>query len=176
MCIVVSDLLSVREYHSLIQLLAVYVYLPYFVVSDLLSVREYHSLIQLLCPDFPFQPVQKTARSVWKTLQWMGVESSLKLLGRCQGVIWISAGILLIWLLGTNFSKILIQIDISYIYIQENAFLNVISEMSAILSGPQCVSLPSRIILMEDAMDCLISFTDFLLAFQAQFYYDGQWP
>jgi len=58
--------------------------------GDLLSIREYHSLICLLCPDFPFQPVQKTA----------------------------------------------------------------------------------RIILMDDAMDCLISFTDFLFAFQAQFYYE----
>ena len=27
---------------------------------------------------------------------------------------------------------------------------------------------------MDDAQDCLISFTDFLFAFQAQFYYDGK--
>ncbi|XP_032240720.2 centriolar satellite-associated tubulin polyglutamylase complex regulator 1 [Nematostella vectensis] len=58
--------------------------------GDLLTVREYHSLICLLCPDFPFEPVQKTA----------------------------------------------------------------------------------RIILMDDAMDCLISFADFLYAFQIQFYYE----
>ena len=32
----------------------------------------------------------------------------------------------------------------------------------------------NRIILMEDAMDCLISFTDFLYAFQVQFCYDGR--
>lgn len=58
--------------------------------GDLLSAKEYHSLICLLCTDFPFEPVQKTA----------------------------------------------------------------------------------RIILMEDAMDCLMSFPDFLYAFQTQFFYD----
>ena len=31
-----------------------------------------------------------------------------------------------------------------------------------------------RIILLEDAMDCLMSFTDFLYAFQIQFYYEGK--
>uniref|UniRef100_A0A7N9C7E6 Centriolar satellite-associated tubulin polyglutamylase complex regulator 1 n=1 Tax=Macaca fascicularis TaxID=9541 RepID=A0A7N9C7E6_MACFA len=38
-----------------------------------------------------------------------------------------------------------------------------------------CLSLPSswgyRIVLMDDAMDCLMSFSDFLFAFQIQFYY-----
>lgn len=58
--------------------------------GDLLSAKEYHSLVCLLCPDFPFEPVQKTA----------------------------------------------------------------------------------RIILMEDAMDCLMSFPDFLYAFQTQFFYE----
>ncbi|XP_069132657.1 centriolar satellite-associated tubulin polyglutamylase complex regulator 1-like isoform X2 [Argopecten irradians] len=58
--------------------------------GDLLSIQEYHSLISLLCPDFPFEPVQKTA----------------------------------------------------------------------------------RIILLDDALDCLISFADFIYAFQVQFYYD----
>lgn len=58
--------------------------------GDLLSAKEYHSLICLLCPDFPFEPIQKTA----------------------------------------------------------------------------------RIILMEDAMDCLMSFPDFLYAFQTQFFYE----
>ncbi|XP_068672367.1 centriolar satellite-associated tubulin polyglutamylase complex regulator 1-like isoform X2 [Montipora foliosa] len=59
--------------------------------GDLLSAKEYHSLICLLCPDFPLEPVQKTA----------------------------------------------------------------------------------RIILMEDAIDCLMSFADFLYAFQTQFFYEG---
>ena len=31
-------------------------------VPDLLSIQEYHSLITLLCPDFPFEIVQKTER------------------------------------------------------------------------------------------------------------------
>ena len=30
-----------------------------------------------------------------------------------------------------------------------------------------------RIVLMEDAMDCLMSFSDFLSAFQMQLYYEG---
>lgn len=35
-------------------------------------------------------------------------------------------------------------------------------------------SLPLRIVLMDDAMDCLMSFSDFLFAFQIQFYYSGE--
>ena len=31
-----------------------------------------------------------------------------------------------------------------------------------------------RIILLDDALDCLISFTDFIYAFQVQFYYEGE--
>ncbi|XP_066276541.1 centriolar satellite-associated tubulin polyglutamylase complex regulator 1-like [Branchiostoma lanceolatum] len=58
--------------------------------GDLLNAKEYQSLLCLLCPDFPLEVVQKTA----------------------------------------------------------------------------------RIVLMDDAMDCLMSFTDFLFAFQLQFYYD----
>ncbi|GFR58272.1 UPF0705 protein C11orf49-like protein [Elysia marginata] len=58
--------------------------------GDLLSIQEYHSLLGLLCPDFPFQLVQKTA----------------------------------------------------------------------------------RIVLIDDALDCLISFSDFIYAFQVQFYYE----
>ncbi|XP_059150662.1 centriolar satellite-associated tubulin polyglutamylase complex regulator 1-like isoform X3 [Physella acuta] len=58
--------------------------------GDLLSIQEYHSLLGLLCPDFPFQLVQKTA----------------------------------------------------------------------------------RIVLIDDALDCLISFSDFIFAFQVQFYYE----
>lgn len=33
---------------------------------------------------------------------------------------------------------------------------------------------PLRIVLMDDAMDCLMSFSDFLFAFQIQFYYSGK--
>ncbi|XP_071505130.1 centriolar satellite-associated tubulin polyglutamylase complex regulator 1-like [Diadema antillarum] len=58
--------------------------------GDLLTVREYHSLLNLLCPDFPLEPVHRTA----------------------------------------------------------------------------------RIIFLEDAMDSLTSFADFLFAFQLQFYYE----
>jgi len=58
--------------------------------GGLLNVKEYHSLICLLCPDFPFDILQKTA----------------------------------------------------------------------------------QIILMDDAMDCLMSFSDFLYAFQLQFYFE----
>ncbi|KAK3101796.1 hypothetical protein FSP39_006432 [Pinctada imbricata] len=58
--------------------------------GDLLSIQEYHSLLSLICPDFPFETVQKTA----------------------------------------------------------------------------------RIILMDDALDCLISFSDFIYAFQVQFYFE----
>ena len=36
----------------------------FLLTTDLLSAKEYHSLVCLLCPDFPFEPVQKTARWV----------------------------------------------------------------------------------------------------------------
>lgn len=38
------------------------------VLSDMLSVQEYRSLLQLLCPDFPVEMVQNTARCE-RTLQ-----------------------------------------------------------------------------------------------------------
>ena len=50
--------------------------------------------------------------------------------GRCQAIIWNSDGILLNW----NFNRN------SYIFIQENAFENVVWEMTAILSQLQCVT------------------------------------
>ena len=31
-----------------------------------------------------------------------------------------------------------------------------------------------RIVLIDDALDCLISFSDFIYAFQVQFYYEGK--
>ena len=58
-------------------------------------------------------------------------------LGWHQTIIWTNAGLLLIGPLGTNFSQIVFRN--SNIFIQENAFENVIWEMSAILSQPQCV-------------------------------------
>ena len=45
--------------------------------------------------------------------------------GRRQSIIWTSAGILLIWALGTNFSEILIKI-----FNQENAFECVVSQLA----------------------------------------------
>ena len=56
--------------------------------------------------------------------------------GRRQVIIWINAEILLIELLWT-YSEILIEI---YTFsFKENAFVNVVWKMSAILSRPQCV-------------------------------------
>ena len=53
--------------------------------------------------------------------------------GRRQAIMWANARILLIAPLGINFNEILIQN--LYILIQENAFENLVCEMSAILSG-----------------------------------------
>ena len=57
---------------------------------------------------------------------------------RRQAIIWVNAGILLIWPLGTKFSNITIE---TYIYsVQENAFENVVCKMAVISSQPQCVN------------------------------------
>ena len=57
---------------------------------------------------------------------------------RCQAVIWTNAGIYIIFWTLTN--KIMWNLNQnSYILVQENAFQNVVSEMAAILSRPQCV-------------------------------------
>ena len=53
--------------------------------------------------------------------------------GRRQAIISTIVGILLIGPLGTNFSEILIGIQ--YIFIQENAFENVVCEMASICLG-----------------------------------------
>ena len=58
--------------------------------------------------------------------------------GRCPAIIWTDAGILIIEPLGINFSEFFIEYK--YIFIQENAFENVIWEMSAILSHPKYVN------------------------------------
>ena len=55
-----------------------------------------------------------------------------------QVIIWTNAGILLIGPLGTNFSEIFNWN--SCIFIQENAFEDVVWKMAAILSRPQCVN------------------------------------
>ena len=55
---------------------------------------------------------------------------------RRQTIIWTNDGMLLIWPLGTNFSKKITRN--SYIFIQINAFESVLSEMLVILSWPQC--------------------------------------
>ena len=59
--------------------------------------------------------------------------------GRRQAIIWTNAGILFIWPIGTTISEILIKIHV--FFIQENAFENIVCEMSAILSRPQCVKI-----------------------------------
>ena len=53
--------------------------------------------------------------------------------GRHQAIIWTNAGILLIRILGTNFTEILIKNW--YIFIEENAFENVVCEMASICLG-----------------------------------------
>ena len=57
--------------------------------------------------------------------------------GQRQAIIWTKAGILVIGPLETNFSDILIEIQI---FIQGNAFENVVFEIAAVLSRPQCVN------------------------------------
>ena len=60
--------------------------------------------------------------------------------GPCQAIIETNAGILLIGTPGTNLSEISIEIHISTL---KNVFENIVSEMSAILSRPQCVNRPA---------------------------------
>ena len=56
--------------------------------------------------------------------------------GRRQAIIWTNDGILLTWLLGTQTS---VKIESKFThFIQENAFENVVWEMSATMSRPQC--------------------------------------
>ena len=72
------------------------------------------------------------------TLTIIGLDIGL-LPNRCQAITWTSAGILLRNKLQGNFDQN------PFIFIQENAFGNIICETAAILSRPQCVnSSPSR--------------------------------
>ena len=59
--------------------------------------------------------------------------------GRRQAITWTNAGILVIGTLGINFSEIYLNQN-SNIFIQENAFENVIKKLTAIVSQPQCVN------------------------------------
>ena len=58
--------------------------------------------------------------------------------GQRQAIIWTNAGILLIWPLGINFNEINFNRN-QYIFIQENAFENVVCCVASISSWPQCV-------------------------------------
>ena len=66
--------------------------------------------------------------------------------GRRQAIIWTNDGILLIGPLETNFSENFKQN--SHIFIQENAFENIVCEMAAILSRPQYVNATTNVMLM----------------------------
>ena len=61
--------------------------------------------------------------------------------GLRQAIIWTNVGILLTRTLETNFNEIKEYQRNAYIFIQDNAFGNVVSKMSAILSRPRCVNL-----------------------------------
>ena len=63
--------------------------------------------------------------------------------GQCQAIIQTNAGILFIHTLGTNFSEKWNIKRNACIFIQENAFKNIICKMAAILSRPQCVKIDS---------------------------------
>ena len=54
-----------------------------------------------------------------------------------QAIIWTNASILSIGPLGTNVNEIWIEIKN---LLEQNAFQNVVYEMAAILSQPQCVN------------------------------------
>ena len=58
--------------------------------------------------------------------------------GRHQAIIWTNAGMLLTEPVRTTSVK---YNRSSFIFIQENAFENVVSEMESILSRPQCVNV-----------------------------------
>ena len=66
----------------------------------------------------------------------IGSDNSLSS-GRNQAIMWINAEMLLIRTLETNFS----EISEFIIFIQENAFENVVCEMVAALCQTQCVNV-----------------------------------
>ena len=75
----------------------------------------------------------------------IGLDNGL-LPGQHQPIVWTNAGLLLITPLGSNFSEILIDF---YIFIQENAFENVIRKFAAILSRPHCIKRASGVKTIE---------------------------
>ena len=75
--------------------------------------------------------------------------------GRRQAIIWTNDGILLIGPLGTNISEILSKN--SHIFIQENAFQNIICEVAAILSRTQCVKYVRKNMHLYFALDIIIA-------------------
>ena len=58
--------------------------------------------------------------------------------GRRQAIIWINDEISLIWILGTNFSEIISDI-FTFSFKKMRLKINVVCEMAAMLSRPQCV-------------------------------------
>ena len=70
--------------------------------------------------------------------------------GRRQAIIWTSAWILLIGPLGTIFNEIFTRNP--YIFIQENAFENVVWKMAANLSRPQCFLIKKNVIYIQEYM------------------------
>lgn len=50
----------------------------------------------------------------------------------------------------------------------------LVTDISSFVDAKLFLSSCHRIVLMDDAMDCLMSFSDFLFAFQIQFYYSGK--
>ena len=73
--------------------------------------------------------------------------------GRRQGIIWTNAGILLIGPLGTNFSEILIEIDVFSKWIWKCRLRNVVH-----LSRPQCVNSHPRAIPFTQIPSSFLSF------------------
>ena len=70
--------------------------------------------------------------------------------GRRQAIIWNNVGILFIGPLGTNFNFN----RNSIIFIVENMFENVVCEMSAILSRPQCVNAQMPYFISQVVLIC----------------------
>ena len=70
---------------------------------------------------------------------------------RRQAIIWTIAGVLLIGPLGTNFSKVLIEI-LTFSF--KNAFESVVCETAAILSRPQCVNGVAKVKVLASINPC----------------------
>ena len=77
--------------------------------------------------------------------------------GQHQAMIWTNVRILLIWTLGTKFSEILKRN--SYIFIEENAFENVVWKMAAMLCQLQCV-ITSMTAVTQDVIATFLQVTD----------------